>query len=207
MPRLFAHDHRNHQAARQERGRQEHGDAPVCEQNVHPRYRKRTEGEPDRGRQLDKKKAAVLCAKPVPEAGVPRCITVEIDGMWHYLRKKCRKLWIWKVYCRATGRLIDWECGDRDAATFRRLLERIRAWNPLFFCTDYYEVYRQTLPENRLKQGKDKTFRVEQNNGRQRHYFARFNRKSICVSRSLQMVEATIAIFAAFHVNKTVTFS
>jgi hypothetical protein len=24
------------------------------------------------------------------------------------------KLWIWKTYCRDTGQLIDWECGNRD---------------------------------------------------------------------------------------------
>lgn len=54
-----------------------------------------------------------------------------------------------------------------------------------------------------LFQGKDKTYRIEQNNSRQRHWFARFTRKTVTVSRSHEMVEITMRIFAAIHVNKT----
>lgn len=50
---------------------------------------------------------------------------------------------------------------------------------------------------------KDKTYRIEQNNCRQRHWFARFRRRTLTVSRSLEMVEITMRIFAAIHVNKT----
>src|SRR3712207_7443412 len=39
-------------------------------------------------------------------------------------RKKTRKLWIWKALERGTGRLIEWECGDRDRATLDCLLSR-----------------------------------------------------------------------------------
>jgi transposase-like protein len=39
------------------------------------------------------------------------------------------------------------------------------------------------------------------NNCRQRHWFARFKRKSIVVSKSLHMVDLTMALFARFHVN------
>jgi len=39
-------------------------------------------------------------------------VVVELDEMWHYLHSK-NKLWIWKAYRRATGQLIDWECGAR----------------------------------------------------------------------------------------------
>jgi insertion element IS1 protein InsB len=42
---------------------------------------------------------------------------------------------------------------------------------------------------------------IERNNGRQRHWFARFRRKSIVVSKSFRMVELTMALFARFHVN------
>ena len=35
----------------------------------------------------------------------------------------------------------------------------------------------------------------------QRHWFARFKRKSLVVSKSLRMVDLTMALFARFHVN------
>jgi insertion element IS1 protein InsB len=50
--------------------------------------------------------------------------------------------------------------------------------------------------------GKDKTVEIERNNAAQRHWFARFRRKSIVVSKSQEMVDITMAIFAAVHVNK-----
>src|SRR3954453_7484471 len=39
--------------------------------------------------------------------------------------KKKNKLWIWLAFDRSGQRLIDWECGNRDAATLNRLLERL----------------------------------------------------------------------------------
>lgn len=66
--------------------------------------------------------------------------------------------------------------------------------------------FNKVIPSNQLYQGKDKTYRIEQNNGRQRHWFARFRRKALANSRSLEMVEITMRIFAAIHVNKTLKF-
>jgi insertion element IS1 protein InsB len=42
---------------------------------------------------------------------------------------------------------------------------------------------------------------IERNHTPNRHWFARFKRKSIVVSRSLEMVDLTMALFAKFHVN------
>jgi IS1 family transposase len=39
--------------------------------------------------------------------------------------EKKNKLWIWLAFDRSGQRLIDWECGGRDAATLNRLLERL----------------------------------------------------------------------------------
>ena len=38
-------------------------------------------------------------------------------------------------------------------------------------------------------------------NARQRHWFARFRRRTCVVSRSVEMVEATMALFAFYHCN------
>ncbi len=49
--------------------------------------------------------------------------------------------------------------------------------------------------------GKALTIGIKQNNGRQRHWFRRFRRKTIAVSRSKEMVDLTLFLFAAYHVN------
>ena len=116
-------------------------------------------------------------------------------------RKKTRKLWIWKAIERATGRLIDWECGDRDQATLERLLGRMEPWGVRLFCTDDWAPYDAALPAGRHYIGKDQTQRSESNNARQRHWFARFRRRTCVISRSVEMVEATMALFAFYHCN------
>ena len=80
-------------------------------------------------------------------------------------------------------------------------MARLRRWSVWFFCTDNWKVYPREIPEDDLIQGKRGTVRIERNNARQRHWFARFKRKSQVVSRSLRMVDLTISLFARFHVN------
>jgi len=87
-------------------------------------------------------------------------------------RKKTRKLWIWKALERATGRLIAWECGDRDAPTLERLLGRVEPRGVRLFCTDDWPAYDAALPAGRRYVGKDQTQRSESNNARQRHWIA-----------------------------------
>lgn len=116
-------------------------------------------------------------------------------------KKKSHKIWIWKAYCRHTGRLIDWESGDRDSLTLQKLLKRLSQWKVLFYCTDHWETYRKLIPSSQLFQGKDKTVAIEKNNGRQRHWIARFRRRSIVVTKSLEMLNPHIALFAAVHIN------
>ena len=45
------------------------------------------------------------------------------------------------------------------------------------------------------------THAIERNHCRQRHWFGRFKRKSIIVSKSKEMVDLTMALFARFWVN------
>jgi hypothetical protein len=58
------------------------------------------------------------------------------------------------AYDRATGRLINWECGDRDERTFRRLFERLARWQVRLFCSESYVVYPLVLAVANRYQGK-----------------------------------------------------
>jgi insertion element IS1 protein InsB len=136
------------------------------------------------------------CFKPAPAGAIV------IEEMWHYLDSKANKLWIWTAFDRATGRLIDWECGDRDQATFECLLARLRRWNVRLICTDEYVVYQQSLSAGRHYAGKDQTIALERIHARLRHWLARFRRRT--VSRSREMVDCSIALAAHLHINRDV---
>src|SRR3954462_10035405 len=55
--------------------------------------------------------------------------------------KKSEPLWIWKAWDRASGQLVDWECGGRDKATCERFIERLTRWRTRLYCADDYAVY------------------------------------------------------------------
>jgi insertion element IS1 protein InsB len=119
-------------------------------------------------------------------------------------KKRC-KLWIWKALDPDTGHLLDWECGRRDAATLKKLVDRLAPWDVTFYCTDHWQVYAAVIPSEKLVMSKAHTDAIERNHSRQRHWFGRFKRKSIIVSKAKEMVELTMALFARFRVNGDVS--
>jgi insertion element IS1 protein InsB len=119
--------------------------------------------------------------------------------------KKRRKLWIWKALDRATGQLLDWECGRRDQATLKKLVDRLAAWDVTCYCTDHWKMYAAVVPTGKLRMSKTRTDGIERNHCRQRHGFGRLKRRSIVVSRSKQMVDLTMVPFARFRVNGVVS--
>ncbi|MDR2525499.1 MAG: hypothetical protein LBC83_04810 [Oscillospiraceae bacterium] len=106
------------------------------------------------------------------------------------------------VQCRNTRQLIDWECGRRDNATFSRLYERLKRWNVAVYFSDYWHAYRDLIPPELLVRTKVETHGIEGNNAPQRRWLARFCRRTCCVSRSLEMIDLTVALYAKFHVNQ-----
>jgi insertion element IS1 protein InsB len=83
-----------------------------------------------------------------------------------------------------------------------RLLTRVKArWNPRLYCADGWEAYADLIPQGQLYVGKDETHGVERDHARQRHWLARFRRRSIVVSKAERMVDASIALFARFGGN------
>ena len=81
------------------------------------------------------------------------------------------------------------------------MLERLERWGVRLFCTDDAAPSDEALPVGRHDIGKDQTQHSESNNSRQRHGFARFRRRTCVVSRLVEMVDATLALFAFYHCN------
>ncbi len=91
--------------------------------------------------------------------------------------------------------------GGRDAATLGKLLARLKRWNPRLYCTDDWAAYAELIPQGRLFVGKEETHGIERDHARQRHWLARFRRRSIVVSKAKRMADVSIALFARFGGN------
>ena len=138
-------------------------------------------------------------ANQLPKTGTKRWNSGRIGRNVAFYQVKKNKCWIWKAYCRTTGELIDWEIGDRSTETFWVLLERLERFDVKIYFSDKWDGYAELIPPNRLIQSKSQTMGIERNNGQMRHWFARFRRRTCVVSKSIEMVNLTIALFAKFH--------
>ena len=94
--------------------------------------------------------------------------------------------------------MVDWECGNRDAATLSRLRERVERWGVRLYCADDWAAYAELIPQGRLYVGKEETHGIERDHSRQRHWLARFRRRTCVVSKAVRMVDASIALFVRF---------
>jgi insertion element IS1 protein InsB len=59
-------------------------------------------------------------------------------------------------------------------------------------------TYASVIPRDKLVPSKATTPAIGRNHCRQRYWFGRFQRKSTIVSKSKEMVELTMALFAKF---------
>ena len=51
------------------------------------------------------------------------------------------------------------------------------------YCTDDWAAYVEAIPQGRLYVGKEETHGIERDHSRQRHWLARFRRRTCVVSR------------------------
>jgi len=112
---------------------------------------------------------------------------------------------MWKARERATGQLLGWECGRRDAATVKTLIERLAPGDVAFYGTDHWKTSASVLPAETLVKSKAKTDGIERHHGQQRHWCGRFKRQAMVVSTSQEMGDLAMALLARFRVNGSVS--
>ena len=81
------------------------------------------------------------------------------------------------------------------------MINRLRHWAVNVCCTDKQGTSASILPQDKLVQSKATTHEIERNHRRQRHWFGRFKRKSIIISKLQEMVDLTRALFVTFWIN------
>jgi len=82
----------------------------------------------------------------------------------------------------------------------------VERWKPRLYCTDDWAAYGELIPQGRLFVGKEETHGIERDHSRQRHWLARFRRRTCVVSRAKRMVDASIALFVRFGDNAGIAY-
>ena len=90
-----------------------------------------------------------------------------------------------------------WVLGGRDAATFKRLYDKLKHLKECIFYTDDWGAFSKVLPPERHIIGKAHTVAIEQDNSNTRHHVGRFTRQTKVVSQVEHMVNITMRIWHA----------
>ena len=123
----------------------------------------------------------------IPEVG-------ELDELETFVGKK-NKIWLWTAVEHFVPGILGWVLGDHSAETFRPLWENVvSTWLCYFYVTDGWLVYPMFIPEGDQIICKTYMTRVEGENTRLRHYLARFHRKTLCYSKSVEMIKHSVRL-------------
>ena len=112
----------------------------------------------------------------------------------HLCWSEKNKLWLWTAVEHFKPGILGWGLGDRSSGTFQQLWEIVEQWQCYFSVTDGWKVYRSFIPDGNQIVSKTYMTRVEGENTRLRHYLARLHRKTLCYSKSVEMLKHSIRL-------------
>ncbi len=84
--------------------------------------------------------------------------------------------------------------GDHSAETFKPLWQIVCCWHCHFYVTDGWKVDPQFIDPGDQIVSKIYMTRVEGENSRLRHYLARLHRKTLCYSKSVEMLKYSVRL-------------
>jgi insertion element IS1 protein InsB len=111
-----------------------------------------------------------------------------------FLLGQKNKVWLWTVVNTKQSGILKFVVGARSLETFRMLWRMIQGWACFLSITDGYKVYPCLIEDADPLVSETAMTRVEGENCRLRHYLARLHRKTLCYSKSMQMLRAAVRL-------------
>ncbi len=135
-------------------------------------------------------------AAKLPDAYAPEQLPQvgELDELETFVGQKKSKVWIWTVVDHFQPGILGWVVGDHSAQTFTILWQAIAIWQCYFWVSDGNPVYPGFIPPGDHIISKTYMTRVEGENTRLRHYLARLHRRTLCYSKSVEMLQHSLRL-------------
>lgn len=119
----------------------------------------------------------------------------ELDEMRTYIGNKKKKYWIVYAIDRATKEVVDFKVGKRNNKTLQKVIDTLLLSKAKKIYTDNLRNYKYLIPEEIHKTGKHQINHIERKNLSVRTHLKRLSRKTICFSKSISMLEASLGIY------------
>jgi len=119
----------------------------------------------------------------------------EVDEMRTYIGNKKRLYWIVYALRKDTNEVVDFKVGKRTSKTLSRVLDTLLLSEAKQVCTDGYALYKTLLPAEIHHRRKYNINHIERKNLSIRTHLKRLSRKTICFSKSKEMLESCLKIY------------
>src|SRR5258706_7938607 len=119
----------------------------------------------------------------------------EVDEMRTYIGNKSRLYWVVYALRRDTKEVIDFKVGKRTGKTLQKVLDTVLLSGASKINTDGYSVYENLVPPAVHNRAKYNINQIERKNLSIRTHLKRLSRKTICFSKTKEMLEACLKIY------------
>lgn len=134
-------------------------------------------------------------AKRIAPPSIPMGHIYEVDEMWSYIRTKRKPIWIAYALDRKTKQVVSFNVGNRSKEMLAPILETLNDSQAKRIYTDNLQHYKSLIPETVHRYTNCGTNRIERNNLNLRTHLKRLNRRTICFSRSAEILTAILKIY------------
>src|SRR5665213_3411862 len=119
----------------------------------------------------------------------------EVDELKTYIKNKGRDYWVIYALDKQNGQVVDFKVGKRTTVNLQRVTDTLLLSTCKQIYTDGLSIYRQIIPSVIHRVKRYGTNKIERKNLSLRTHLKRLNRKTICFSKSLLMLEACLKIY------------
>ena len=119
----------------------------------------------------------------------------EVDELKTYIKNKNKECWVIYALDKESRQVVDLKVGRRTKKNLKRVADTLLLAKCKQVYTDGLDIYRQIIPSAIHKVKRYGTNKIERKNLSLRTHLKRLNRKTICYSKSLLMLEACLKIY------------
>jgi insertion element IS1 protein InsB len=119
----------------------------------------------------------------------------EMDELYTYIGRKDRPCYIMYAINRRTKRVIDYVCGARNKANIDKIVQTLLNLSPKRIYTDKLNIFSTLIPATLHRTFRYRTNSIERKNLTLRTHLKRWGRKTLCYSKSKEMLEACFCLY------------
>jgi len=121
--------------------------------------------------------------------------TYEVDELKTYIKSKANEYWVIYAIDKNSRAVVDLKVGKRNKKNIKRVTDTLLLAECKHIYTDRLDIYGFVIPKTLHRTRRYGTNHIERKNLSLRTHLKRLNRKTICFSKGLLMLEACLKIY------------